>query len=214
MKTLRRENTRLRKEVRPSARGEGSVKKGGNPVTSAHCTAMSREVSLRAKADEIFFHRHLKAKMTSRVSSAKLCRSHRVGSAAWRVRPMSQRQRDDMVILAHIREQRRLSLQSYGRPRMAEERCKTSLVKVGHQRVGRLMAPRMAPRSSEPRNTSRRRTAITGSTLRQTYWRRTSQQILRSGPWIWRSPCDNRRKTAVIIRIVGRNIVQTSAKSA
>ena len=28
------------------------------------------------------------------------------GFRAWRVRPMSQRQRDDMVILAHIREQR------------------------------------------------------------------------------------------------------------
>ena len=34
---------------------------------------------------------------------------------------MSQRQRDDMVILAHIREQHRLSLLSYGRPRMTEE---------------------------------------------------------------------------------------------
>jgi len=43
------------------------------------------------------------------------------GFRAWRVRPMSQRQRDDMVILAHIREQHRLCLQSYGRPRMTEE---------------------------------------------------------------------------------------------
>ena len=34
---------------------------------------------------------------------------------------MSQRQRDDMVLLAHIREQHRLSLKSYGRPRMTEE---------------------------------------------------------------------------------------------
>ena len=31
---------------------------------------------------------------------------------------MSQRQRDDIAILAHIREQHRLSLQSYGRPRV------------------------------------------------------------------------------------------------
>jgi hypothetical protein len=43
------------------------------------------------------------------------------GFRAWRVRPMSQRQRDDMVLLAHIREQHRLSLESYGRPRMTEE---------------------------------------------------------------------------------------------
>ena len=43
------------------------------------------------------------------------------GFRAWRVRPMSQRQRDDMAILAHIREQHRLSLESYGQPRMTEE---------------------------------------------------------------------------------------------
>jgi putative transposase len=60
------------------------------------------------------------------------------GFRAWRVRPMSQRQRDDMVILAHIREQHRLSLQSYGRPRMTEELQKLGLP-VGHRRVGRLM---------------------------------------------------------------------------
>ena len=43
-----------------------------------------------------------------------------------------------MVILAHIREQHRLSLQSYGRPRMTEELQELGL-KVGHRRVGRLM---------------------------------------------------------------------------
>ena len=60
------------------------------------------------------------------------------GFRAWRVRPMSQRQRDDMVILAHIREQHRLSLVSYGRPRMTEELQEEGL-NVGHRRVGRLM---------------------------------------------------------------------------
>ena len=44
----------------------------------------------------------------------------------------------DMVILAHIREQHRLSLQSYGRPRMTEELQELG-VSVGHRRVGRLM---------------------------------------------------------------------------
>ena len=43
-----------------------------------------------------------------------------------------------MVILAHIREQHRLSLQSYGRPRMTVELQELGL-KVGHCRVGRLM---------------------------------------------------------------------------
>ena len=51
---------------------------------------------------------------------------------------MCQRQRDDMVILAHIRDQHRLSLQSYGRPRMSEELQELGL-EVGHRRVGRLM---------------------------------------------------------------------------
>ncbi len=72
---------------------------------------------------------------------AFLCKVMQVtsrGFRAWRVRPMSQRQRDDMVILAHIREQHRLSLESYGRPRMTEELQKLG-VSVGHRRVGRLM---------------------------------------------------------------------------
>ena len=43
---------------------------------------------------------------------------------------------DDMVILAHIREQHRLSLQSYGQPRMTEELQELGL-KVGQRRVGR-----------------------------------------------------------------------------
>jgi putative transposase len=60
------------------------------------------------------------------------------GFRAWRDRPMSQRQRDDMVLLAHICEQHRLSLQSYGHPRMTEELQELGL-NVGHGRVGRLM---------------------------------------------------------------------------
>ena len=70
-----------------------------------------------------------------------LCRIMRVtsrGFRAWLVSPMSQRQRDDMVILAHIREQHRLSLQSYGRPRMTDELQELG-VSVGQRRVGCLM---------------------------------------------------------------------------
>ena len=43
-----------------------------------------------------------------------------------------------MIVLAHIKEQSRLSLGSYGRPRMTEE-LKEVGVDVGHRRVGRLM---------------------------------------------------------------------------
>ncbi|SCZ56948.1 HTH-like domain-containing protein [Epibacterium ulvae] len=49
-----------------------------------------------------------------------------------------QRQRADMVVLAHIKEQSRLSLGSYGRPRMTEELKELGL-NVGHRRAGRLM---------------------------------------------------------------------------
>ena len=58
------------------------------------------------------------------------------GYRAWRKRPACQRQREYLVLLAHIREQHRLSLQSYGRPRMTEELKELGL-NVGHRRVGR-----------------------------------------------------------------------------
>ncbi|OIQ33329.1 MAG: transposase, partial [Alphaproteobacteria bacterium MedPE-SWcel] len=51
----------------------------------------------------------------------RLCRIMNVsprGYRAFRRRPLSLSQRKDMVVLAHIREQFRLSLGSYGRPRM------------------------------------------------------------------------------------------------
>ena len=60
------------------------------------------------------------------------------GLRAYRSRPASQKQRSDMVVLAHIKEQSRLSLGSYGRPRMTEELKELGL-NVGHRRVGRLM---------------------------------------------------------------------------
>ena len=61
------------------------------------------------------------------------------GYRAYRNRPLSQIQRMDMVVLAHIRERFALSLGSYGRPRMTEELKELGL-DVGHRRVSRLMA--------------------------------------------------------------------------
>ncbi|MBB6261634.1 transposase InsO family protein [Paenochrobactrum gallinarii] len=60
------------------------------------------------------------------------------GYRAWRRRPLSKRQRQDMVLRAHIREQHHFSLKSYGRPRMTQE-LKDIGLSVGHRRVGRLM---------------------------------------------------------------------------
>lgn len=75
------------------------------------------------------------------LSKRQLCRLFAVserGLRAWRNRSPSQRQRDDMVLLAHIREQKRLSLGSYGRPRMTAELNELGF-DVGERRVGRLM---------------------------------------------------------------------------
>ena len=77
----------------------------------------------------------------NRMPVSRLCRIMDVsprGYRAWRSRPLGNRQRKDMVVLAHIREQFRLSLGSYGRPRMTEELKELGL-DVGHRRVGRLM---------------------------------------------------------------------------
>ena len=60
------------------------------------------------------------------------------GYRSWRSRPISQRDRTDMKVLAHIREQYNLSLGSYGRPRMTME-LKEAGLNVGERRVGRLM---------------------------------------------------------------------------
>ena len=75
------------------------------------------------------------------LTRSHLCRLMEVterGFRAWKHRPPSHRQRRDMVLLAHIRDQHRLSLGSYGRPRMTEQ-LNAMGVCVGQRRVGRLM---------------------------------------------------------------------------
>ena len=76
-----------------------------------------------------------------RWSIESLCRVLRVstrGYRAWVSRPVCQRQRTDLKVLAHIREQYALSNQTYGRPRMTAE-LKEAGLDVGERRVGRLM---------------------------------------------------------------------------
>ena len=81
------------------------------------------------------------AKNADMIPVERLCQIMDVSSRgyrAYRSRPLSQSQRKDMVVLAHIREQFALSLGSYGRPRMTEDLKELGL-DVGHRRVGRLM---------------------------------------------------------------------------
>ena len=71
----------------------------------------------------------------------RLCQVRNVsprGLRAFCSRPASRWQRMDMVVLAPVKEQSRLSLGSHGRPRMTEE-LKEVGIDVGHRRVGRLM---------------------------------------------------------------------------
>ena len=60
------------------------------------------------------------------------------GYRSWRGRPVSNRQRQDMVLLAHIQEQHHHSLGSYGHARMTQELEELGL-NVGHRSIARLM---------------------------------------------------------------------------
>lgn len=60
------------------------------------------------------------------------------GYYAWKVREASQRQRDDLVLLAHIRSHFACSNETYGSPRMHAE-LKAEGLRVGRHRVARLM---------------------------------------------------------------------------
>lgn len=86
------------------------------------------------------------------------------GYRAWRSRLASRRQRTDMVLLAHIRDQFRLSLGGYGRPRMTEE-LKELGFDAGHRRVGRRKGAFIIPTGAvnTARTTTRKSCASTAS---------------------------------------------------
>ena len=60
------------------------------------------------------------------------------GYFAWRGRPACRRQRDDMVLLAHVRSAFALSNGTYGSPRITRE-LRDSGLTVGRRRTARLM---------------------------------------------------------------------------
>jgi transposase InsO family protein len=61
------------------------------------------------------------------------------GYYAWKRRPRSARQSDDMVMLAHIRAEFWTSNETYGSPRMHAE-LKEQGLSIGRHRVARLMS--------------------------------------------------------------------------
>ena len=71
----------------------------------------------------------------------RLCRLMGVsqsGYFSWKGRPASRRQRDDLVMLAHVRCAYSLSNETYGSPRITRELKDQGFV-VGRRRVARLM---------------------------------------------------------------------------
>jgi transposase InsO family protein len=60
------------------------------------------------------------------------------GYFAWKNRPASRRQREDLVLLAHVRSAFSLSHETYGSPRMTHELREQGL-ETGRRRVARLM---------------------------------------------------------------------------
>ncbi|MEN8950182.1 IS3 family transposase [Planktotalea arctica] len=121
---LAQENDRLRRENR-ILKEEREIPKKGHGV-------LCEPKAVRFK----FIEEH-----QSTFSIGRMCHGMDVsprGLRAFRNRPASRRQRSDLVTLAHIKEQSRLSLGSYGRPRMTEELKEIGL-NIGHRRVGRLM---------------------------------------------------------------------------
>ena len=60
------------------------------------------------------------------------------GFFSWKGRPASQRQRDDMIYLAHIRIAFELSNRTYGSPRMHRDLVDEGL-SIGRRRTARLM---------------------------------------------------------------------------
>ncbi|EPD3449634.1 IS3 family transposase [Escherichia coli] len=121
---LLRENERLRKENRILREEREIFKKGSNIFRSTKAVRFQFITDYRGS-----------------LSRSRICRLMGVtdrGLRAWKRRPPSLRQRRDLILLAHIREQHRLCLGSYGRPRMTEE-LKALGLQVGQRRVGRLM---------------------------------------------------------------------------
>ncbi|MBR0560723.1 IS3 family transposase [Neokomagataea anthophila] len=121
---LARENERLRRENRILREERENLKKSHTVLCEPKDVRFS------------FIREH-----RERWSIDRLCRVLHVsprGYRAWVSRPVSQRQRTDLKVLAHIREYYTLSHQTYGRPRMTAELKATGL-DVGERRVGRLM---------------------------------------------------------------------------
>ena len=130
LKRLRKENAVLRQERDILKKSRGLLREGGKSMRFALIDAEKAEFPVRT-----------------------MCRVLDVsesGFFSWKGRPASQRQRDDMIYLAHIRIAFELSNRTYGSPRMHRDLVDEGL-SIGRRRTARLMArerPGRAPEAS------------------------------------------------------------------
>ena len=113
----------------------------------------------------------------NKIPVERLCDILNVTSRGYRPRrgqPVSQRQRGDLVLLAHIREQHHLSLGSYGRPRMTQELKELGL-SVVHRRVGRIL-PQIGWNKTSQQKGQTRNGQVTYD---------TSGSVRDSHTWLW-----------------------------
>ena len=118
LKRLRKENAVLRQERDILKKSRGLLREGGKSMRFALIDAKKAEFPVRT-----------------------MCRVLEVsesGFFSWKGRPASQRQRDDMIYLAHIRTAFELSNRTYGSPRMHRELVDEGLP-MGRRRTARLM---------------------------------------------------------------------------
>ena len=118
LKRLRKENAVLRQERDILKKSRGLLREGGKSMRFALIDAEKAEFPVRT-----------------------MCRVLDVsesGFFSWKGRPASQRQRDDMIYLAHIRIAFELSNRTYGSPRMHRDLVDEGL-SIGRRRTARLM---------------------------------------------------------------------------
>ncbi|WP_418294821.1 IS3 family transposase [Microvirga ossetica] len=118
LKRLRRENEVLRQERDILKKATGFFRQGGKSMRFTFIDAAKAEFPIQ-----------------------RLCQVLEVsqsGYFAWRSRPACQRQRDDLMLLAHVRSAFRESNGTYGSPRMTRELQDQGLP-IGRRRTARLM---------------------------------------------------------------------------
>jgi len=118
LKRLRRENEILRQERDILKKATAFFRPGGKSMRFALIDRAKAEFPIHRLCDVLG------------VSQS--------GYFAWKGRPACRRQRDDMVLLAHVRSAFALSNGTYGSPRMTRE-LRDSGLTVGRRRTARLM---------------------------------------------------------------------------